>query len=138
MGKKKPPNFVIIDDNISLNESQPNIDENTNNKADNDGFEIVTNKSHKKSIRQLSPTLKHTSTPISTPLTSVSTCSKTNTPNTTNTPNIINTPNLDKRVYISNFLHYNFHKINRYIPLTDIEYELMTSESEYEDDFYDY
>ena len=44
----------------------------------------------------------------------------------------------DKLLYVNNFLYYNFHKINRYIPVEDIYLEDESSDSEYDDDFYDY
>ena len=44
----------------------------------------------------------------------------------------------DKKLYVNNFLYYNFHKINRYIPVEEIHLEDESSDSEYDDDFYDY
>lgn len=43
----------------------------------------------------------------------------------------------EKRFYVTNFLYYNFNKINRYIPIKDLELDDDTSDSEYDDDFYD-
>ena len=55
----------------------------------------------------------------------------------TKSTNKIVTPE-DKKLYVNNFLYYNFHKINRYIPVEEIHLEDESSDSEYDDDFYDY
>lgn len=44
----------------------------------------------------------------------------------------------DKRLYVHNFLNYNFHKINRYLPVEDYELDNETSDSDCDYEIYDY
>ena len=50
----------------------------------------------------------------------------------------IKTTKQDKYLFNHNFLNYNYHKINRYIPVEDLYLDYESSESEFEDDYLDY
>lgn len=131
--KKDLSNISVLDNNLN---NYTNLEDNF---GDNHGFELVSK--NKKGKKGKKTTEMITSFDQQKKLNTLKPPNKLHdkVDSTSNLQNSKKTiTNQDKKIYINNFLYYNFHKINRYIPVKDIEIDDDSTDSEYEDDFYDY
>jgi len=135
--KKKLSNVCILDNDDTKCFDSIDQQKNLETSQDNDSFELVKNvKNNKKSGIKLSTNLNFQ---VNNSANSVNQNIKYETKNIVKSEiSNSNVTKHEKRLYVHNFLNYNFHKINRYLPVEEYELDYETSESEFDDDIYDY